>query len=106
MSAAKTSAMDHLAGLRHLADDMAATAAKVSAMDDALRAQREVLFQAMGIVRLASSAAMEMTGGDKTSTDIWTALNGAYALLGTVADHMISARAMLGMPGEVFRGDC
>jgi hypothetical protein len=75
----------------------------MNTMDDALRAQREVLFQAMGIVRLASNAALEMTGGDKTSTDIWTALNGAYALLAGVADHMLSARTMLGE--EVFRGE-
>lgn len=103
MSATKNSGGDHLAALRRMTDEVTESAAKLNTMDDALRAQREVLFQAMGIVRLASAAAVEMGGEGKTSTDIWTALNGAYALLGTVADHMLSARAMLGQ--EVFRGD-
>lgn len=71
-------------------------------MDSALRDQRRVLFQAMGIVRLATHAIRE-EGSHRAITDAWTALDGAYTLLSSVADRVQTTETMLA--SEVFRGE-
>ena len=54
---------------------------QVQAMDEALCKQLTVLFQAMGIVRMASREIQRDTG-DSGAVDAWTlALDGAYELL-------------------------
>jgi hypothetical protein len=66
----------------------------VDSMDAALLGPREALFQAMGIVRMASNAIQEPSH-DRADTDAWTALNGAYELLSGIADRLESTEAML-----------
>lgn len=64
------------------------------AMNDALCDQRIALFQAMGIVRLAT-ATLRNLSADRETTDAWTALEGAYAILSTMADRLESSETML-----------
>lgn len=70
-------------------------------MDDALIELRHNLFEAMGIVRLASCAICE-PGYDKAETDAWTSLNVAHALLSGIADRLQSSETLLvgGCHGE------
>lgn len=63
----------------------------VREIDEALLDQRIVLFQAMGIVRLASKEIQREHG----RADAWTALDGAYELLSRIADRVECADAML-----------
>jgi hypothetical protein len=63
-------------------------------MNAALGRQRGVLFQAMGIVRMASLAIMDPSY-DRADTDAWTALDGAYELLSSIADRLECAETML-----------
>jgi hypothetical protein len=72
------------------------------AMEAAFIEQRAVLFQAMGIVRMASETIREPYHA-KAHTDAWTALGGAYALMGLVADRLQDSETMLAE--EVSRGD-
>ncbi len=72
----------------------------VNAMDRALNSQREKLFQAMGIVRLATRAAQSGSENDGSisvadAVDVWTALDGAYALLDRVACKLQDTETML-----------
>jgi hypothetical protein len=64
----------------------------IRAMDEALLDQRIVLFQAMGIVRMASKTIQRDASH---SADAWTALDGAYELLSGIADRLECADAML-----------
>jgi hypothetical protein len=66
----------------------------VRTMDEALADQREALFQAMGVVRMASYAIQEPCH-ERADTDAWTALNGAYALLSSIADRLECSETML-----------
>jgi hypothetical protein len=66
----------------------------VRAMNDALTDQRAALFQAMGIVRMASHAIQEPQHR-RADTDAWTALDGAYELLSSIADRLECAETML-----------
>lgn len=61
-------------------------------MNDALLSQRNALFQAMGIVRLASGAIQRSASN---VVDAWTALDGAYELLSGIADRLECVDAML-----------
>jgi hypothetical protein len=72
----------------------------VESMDAALNDQRAKLFEAMGIVRLAIRAAQRGSGNDGSvamvdAVDIWTALNGAYALFDRVAGKLQDSETML-----------
>ncbi len=60
------------------------------ALDIALAAQRDLLFQAMGIVGLAALAARATD-----AADMWKALEGAYALIDGVAGKLQSADTLL-----------
>jgi hypothetical protein len=71
----------------------------VKAMDEALLDQRIALFQAMGIVRLASATLRNSAIG----ADEWTALDGAHAILSTVADRLECTETMLA--DDVPRGN-
>jgi hypothetical protein len=66
----------------------------VRTMDEALTEQKEALFQAMGVVRMASFAIQEPCH-ERADTDAWTALNGAYALLSSIADRLECSETML-----------
>jgi hypothetical protein len=57
----------------------------LQAMDAALINQREILFQAIGIVGLAALAAK-----GSLNDDAWTALNAAYGLMNSVAGKLES----------------
>lgn len=76
-------------------------AADHKAMDTALIELRQKLFQAMGIVRLASSAIREPAYA-KVETDVWTSLDAAHVLLCGVADRLQSSHTVLvgGCHGE------
>jgi hypothetical protein len=77
----------------------------VESMDAALNDQREKLFQAMGIVRLATRATQRGSQRDGSipvgdAVDIWTALDGAYALFDDVAAKLQDTETMLGQVAQ------
>jgi hypothetical protein len=71
-----------------------ANASQERRMDSALNDVRGTLFQAMGIVRMASNAIREPID-DKAETDAWTALEGAHEILCRVADRLQSVETIL-----------
>jgi hypothetical protein len=74
----------------------------LEAMNEALLEQRGVLFQAMGIVRMATHVIREPSYS-RADTDAWTSLDAAYALLSAVADRLESSGTMLA--DEVSHGE-
>jgi hypothetical protein len=83
---------------------MAESKISVKAMDAAILDQRSILFQAMGIVRMVSRAIQGGGSGSRESTvDAWTSLDGAYAMLGSIADRLQDSETMLAV--EVDRGE-
>jgi hypothetical protein len=80
-----------------------------AAMDTALNKQRGALFEAMGIVRLATRRAQRSGDDDGRelslgeAPDVWTAIEGAHKLLGRIADRLESSDAMLA--DEVARAE-
>jgi hypothetical protein len=67
----------------------------VEAMDEALNSQRCDLFQAMGIVRMASDTVREPKRGQRSLQDAWAALDGAYELLTRISDRLQDTETML-----------
>jgi hypothetical protein len=72
-------------------------------MDRALNAQRSDLFQAMGIVRLASREALGIAGDDEQMSDIWTALDGAYTLMDRVSARLEDCKHLVGSDSRANR---
>jgi hypothetical protein len=70
-------------------------------MDTALNDQREILFQAMAIIRLAAITAQRVGSpvdgslNVEGAADVWSALNGAYALLDGVAGKLQDSGTIL-----------
>jgi hypothetical protein len=70
-------------------------------LDRALTEQRELLFQAMGIVGLASDrarrcgSAIDGTVSQTAVVDIWTSLEAVYGLLNGVAGRLESSEVLL-----------
>jgi hypothetical protein len=75
----------------------------VDVMDEALNEQRAVLFQAMGIIRMARNAIQGRSSYEHAATDAWTALDAAYERLCSIADRLEDSETMLA--DEVTRGD-
>jgi hypothetical protein len=81
---------------------------EISRMNSALSDVRSTLFQAMGIVRMASSTISEPSY-EKAETDeypgafVWTALDGAHEILCRVADRLMDSATLLA--GEVPHGE-
>lgn len=76
----------------------------VTAINRALDDLRDPLFQAMGIVRMTSHAAMDSTYS-KVETDIWTSLDVAHEILSRIVDRTQSADALLADEEEVPHGE-
>jgi hypothetical protein len=70
------------------------------AMDKALDDQRQMVFQAMGIIKIAGIATGggSMTDGSMNAedlADLWSALEGVYAILDGVAEKLESTEILL-----------
>ncbi len=74
----------------------------VASMNTALNDQGVALYQAMGIIRLATTAVRD-PAYDREVTDAWTALDAAYAILSGIADRLQDTESMLAE--EVPRGE-
>jgi hypothetical protein len=64
-------------------------------MDKALNSVRGTLFQAMGIVRMATETIRGGSAYPRADTDAWTALEGAHEILSRIADRLETSETML-----------
>jgi hypothetical protein len=71
-------------------------------IERALLDRRQTLFQAMGIIRLATHAIREAPY-EGSNTDAWCSLDGAFGLLANVADHLENVDALI--VAEMPHGD-
>jgi len=90
-------------GAEHILQTVFPPMVKVEAMDKALNNLCCDLFQAMGIVRLASDAVREPPLGQRSLQDAWAALDGAYELLTRISDRLQDCETMLAK--EVSHGN-
>ena len=66
-----------------------------AALDQELNEQRAILFQAMGIVALATEALRDRLPTRMHVTNAWTALEGAYTLMNGVSDRLESCDTLM-----------
>jgi hypothetical protein len=64
-------------------------------VDSALNWQANVLYRAMGIVRMASNVVQAEGGRSESLADAWTALDGAYSIMESIIKRFENTDALL-----------
>jgi hypothetical protein len=76
----------------------------VEALDSARHDLCGTLYEAMGIIALATDAIRDEDGNSESVTNAWTALDGAYKLLNNVVGRLDSTETLLAPVGYTAAG--